>query len=374
MNSKVKILHVIDSGGLYGAEMVLLALAAEQKRAGHTPCIASIGERGDYEKPIESEAKKRGIEVKTFRMRNGLNIFGAINIVRYALENGFDLFHSHGYKGDILLGILPSFVRRIPLVCTLHGWTSSGSLGKMRLYEWADSLCLRRADAVCLVSESMRTIRALNAIKPTCIHVIPNGFPDLDTSVTAPDDEISRFCREGFTIASIGRLSKEKAYDVLIEAFALVHEEKPDVRLLIVGEGPERDRLEGLIRKKGLESHVLLPGYREMPWRYLTECKAFVLSSLTEGLPVALLEAMLVGIPVIATMVGGIPHIITHGKTGFLVPPGDPIPLSKIINDLRMCRDATDVMIQDAQELVLERYSCRRMAMNYDAVYMKIVS
>lgn len=319
----LKILHVIDSGGLYGAEMVLLALAEEQKHSGHIPCIASIGEPGEYEKPLEKEARRRGIDVEVFRMRNGPNILGAFNIVRFARAEGFNIIHSHGYKGNILLGFIPRRVRAVPLVSTVHGWTSVDGLSKMRLYEWADGISLRFMDAVCVVSGSMMSHPRLCGIDPAKIHVVPNGIPRLDLAEQPPEDDISRFCRSGYTIASIGRLSPEKGYDILLKAFARFHSSHPDSRLVIIGEGPERAGLESMVKSFGLEGDVILPGYREKAWRNLRFCKVFVLSSLTEGLPVTLLEALQTGIVVVATDVGEIPRIIEHGKTGFIVPVGD---------------------------------------------------
>lgn len=318
----MKILHVIDSGGLYGAEMVLLTLAEEQKRLGHDVCIASIGDRDDGEKPIETEARARSIDVAVFRMAKGPNIYGALRIVRFARTNAFHILHSHGYKPDILLGILPRRIRKLPLVCTVHGWTSAGALTRMRFYEWADALCLRRADAVCLVSDAMRSLKQIAAIDRSKVHVIPNGITRLDTSVPPPDDEITRFCSQGFTVVSIGRLSREKGYDILLRAFASLNKNLPHTRLLIIGEGPERERLEALAHELNLDGKIMLPGYRNRAWRYLKACKVFVLSSLTEGLPITLLEAVQTGIPVIATRVGGIPSIISNKQTGILIPPG----------------------------------------------------
>jgi len=132
----MKILHVTDSGGLYGAEMVLLNLVAEQMKTGLEPTIASIGEKWIQEKPFETEAVKRGLRVVKFRMFPGPNLPGMFKVLRYAQKYGFDILHSHGYKGDVAFGSMPKSIRKLPLVSTLHGWTSVVGFSKNRIYEW----------------------------------------------------------------------------------------------------------------------------------------------------------------------------------------------------------------------------------------------
>ena len=372
MTSSLKILHIIDSGGLYGAEMVLLNLAVEQVEMGHRPVIASIGKSGEQEKPLESEAIERGIETVVFRMRNGPNIIGAGSILRYAHDNGFHILHTHGYKGDILLGFIPGVIRKIPLVCTLHGWTSTKSFSKLRLYEYIDALSLRFMDAICVVNHVMfERLRSKNLQCP--VYVIPNGIQTLSDTGPMPEDEITNFCRQAFTLVSIGRLSKEKGYDYLIEAFALFSKEYDQGQLLIIGEGPEREALENIIRGRGLSGKVLLPGYRECAWRYLHNCSLFVLSSLTEGLPLTLLEAMQIGIPVVATSVGGIPMVVKPSISGMLVPPGDSMLLSEsIINIYRSYQDALE-NAQRAKNIIRFEYSSKRMAQDYCNLYTSLL-
>ena len=103
----MRVLHIIDSGGMYGAEVMLLNLVEEQIRQGLKPVIASIGDNQTGEKPLEIEAHKRGFPLKIFRMRPGPNFIGAWKILNYAKSIDCNLLHSHGYKGNILFGFLP---------------------------------------------------------------------------------------------------------------------------------------------------------------------------------------------------------------------------------------------------------------------------
>ena len=129
----MKVLHVIDSGGLYGAEVMLLNLMSEQVAMGLEPILASIGDPGITEKPLETEAIRRGLPVKVFRMRPGPNVWGALKILRFARSELVGLLHSHGYKGNILFGLMPRMLRRIPMVATVHGWTWTGGISRMGL-------------------------------------------------------------------------------------------------------------------------------------------------------------------------------------------------------------------------------------------------
>ena len=370
----VNILHVIDSGGLYGAEMVLLNLAAGQRDMGYRPVIASIGCRGEGKKPLETEGENRGIEVVPFRFRNGPNLLGAWEIIRKARAQKTDILHAHGYKADILLGFMPGKLRRLPVVCTVHGWTATEPFSRISLYEWLDGLSLLRMDAVCPVNEAMRGHPRFKGLRPDRVHVVRNGIPMLDEGRPMPDDEITGFCRLGFTVASIGRLSQEKGYGFLLEAFSFLRNRGMDARLLILGEGPERPHLEETVRRLGLSDRVLLPGYRKDAWRYLAFCHAFVLSSLTEGLPITLLEAMQAGAPVVATAVGGMPELIRAGDTGSIVPPGSSKALAESIADIHARGEAAVLRAQKARDLVLREYSIDRMCRGYAEIYRGVLS
>jgi glycosyltransferase involved in cell wall biosynthesis len=370
----VNILHVIDSGGLYGAEMVLLNLVSEQMRMGNRPVIASIGTRGEKTKPLEEEAQRQGMAIIPFRFRNGPNVLGAFKILRYAHTGRIQILHTHGYKADILLGFMPKKLRRLPVVSTVHGWTGIDPFSRIKLYEWMDGLSLRHMEAVCTVNHAMLKHPRLKRLQHDKVHVIRNGIPKLDADSPLPDDEITEFCGQVFTVASIGRLSQEKGYHYLLEAFSLLINKGIDVRLLIVGEGPERPHLEKMILRLGLSGKVVLPGYRKEAWRYLSGCDVFVLSSLTEGLPITLLEAMQMGVPVVVTAVGGMPAIIKPGDTGRIVPPGSPQSLAESIAEIHHDGKTAALMAQRAQELVYREYSLERMCRGYSEIYHNLLN
>lgn len=374
----MKILHIIDSAGLYGAEMVLLNLAQEQAKQGHNPVIASIREKDEFEMPLEEEAARRGLETETFRMLDGPNLIGALNILRYAWSNKFDVMHSHGYKGNILLGSFPRGIRKIPVISTVHGWTSTEKWSRMRLYEWADTFSFRYLDAVVLVSGSMKKHPLLSARRLSRLHVVNNGIPScvpengqrISDSI---DKKIEEFCSGPKTIGAIGRLSSEKGFVFLLEAFRDVIAKGHDARLVIIGDGPERQKLEKTIAGWRMNDRVLLPGYVGNASRYLRLFQIFVIPSLTEGLPISLLEAMRARVPVVSTRVGGIEDVLAGGDAGVIVDPGSSDKLLRgictLINNGRLADD----MAKMAREIFLNNYSSEIMSREYLKVYHSVM-
>lgn len=369
----MKILHLIDSGGLYGAEVMLLDLAQEQQRLGLEPIIASIGTARPGQKPLEAEARRRSIPVETFRMRPGPNLAGALAILRFAQRQGVDLLHAHGYKANILFGLMPRPLRRLPLVSTVHGWTSTSGWSRMRLYEWLDGLSLRGADQIVLVNSAMAAHPRLLPLGQRC-RVVDNGIAPSSGSALSPEDELAAFCRQGFTLCAIGRLSPEKGFDVLLSALANLTPQYPDLRLVLFGEGGQRPVLEQQIQRLGLQRRVRLPGYCATVRSYLPLCRALVLSSLTEGLPIVVLEAMQAKVPIIASAVGGVPEVLAQGQAGLLVPAGDVAALTAAIDQLLTEPDAATTRVAEAWRRVCEHYSSGAMARKYQTVYAGVLA
>jgi len=320
------ILHMVDSGGFYGAEVVILSLIAHQRQRGHDARLVSIGTPGELDKPVETVAAERGLPVERVRMRPGPNPMGAWQLRALARRRGAAVVHSHGYKSNILFGFLPKRLRGARLVSTVHGYTHGSGL--MAAYEWLDVRALRRSDAVVLVHAGMLADPALASLQHHRLRIIENGLPDADLVGATPDPAIVEFCGRGPLVGAVGRLSTEKGFDGLIRAFAQL---RPSTHLLILGEGPERERLTRLADTVGVSSRVLMPGF--VPARsYLSHFDIFVLPSHTEGLPISLLEAMAAGRPIVATRVGGVPQLLAEGAHGRLVPPGDE---ARLVSNLR---------------------------------------
>ncbi len=351
---------------------MLLNLATEQMRQGHQVVIASIGEPGCGEKALEKRAASIGITVWPVRMRPGPNWMGTRKIIQFARQKRMDILHSHGYKGNILLGLLPVSYRRLPMVSTIHGWTSVRGWSKMRLYEWADRLSLRFVDAVVLVSQAMRECSFFRQTLYHKISVIENGIDQDPPAVDAGDNPLSSFCRNSWILGCVGRLSPEKGQMLLLKAMRRLLDRGIRVRLVCIGEGEDRGILEQLTRRLGLEENVLFTGYLPDACRYFSLFDILVMPSLTEGLPITLLEAMRAELPIVASRVGGVPEMLDQGRCGMLIKAGSEADIfqgiQKMINDTayrQECRRKGKIRFREC-------YSREKMAARYTRLYTEL--
>lgn len=378
----ISVLHLIDSGGLFGAEKMLISLAVEQSKMGLIPVLGSIRKTGTIEKPIEREAERKGIRVITFDMRVGPNIPGILSILRSAKSNQFNILHSHGYKTNILLGFLPYTIKRMPMITTLHGWTNTTGWTKMRLNETMDAFSLHFVDKVVIVNKGMLANPKIRKLPENKLAIIDNGINvddisedsdyKLDPEIT---NKIKAFSSKGRVIASIGRVSAEKGYDHLIDAVCILRKEHGvDARLMIIGDGRLRNKLEHRAQQSGLSDNFMVTGYIDNAPRLLKYVDCYVISSLTEGLPITLLEVMASRTPIVATAVGGIPHVVDDKKEALLVPPQKPDEMAaaifQVFHDEQLCKRMTF----SAYRKVVESYSCKAMAARYKSIYQEVIA
>ena len=315
----------IDFGGI---ERVLLSqLQSTGKEVEYFPFLFTRTDTRD--RSFFETVESMGVPHETFFVNTNTLLY--LNPVRNLAEvaaimraKRFDLIHSHGYRADMLAVVLAALFR-LPLVSTCHGFISNDS--RLRLYNWIDVALLRRFTRVVAVSSQMKEHLVAKGVREGRIDVIPNVVDVVPSGVRElyRDEIRSRLgIRKGeFVFGFVGRLSLEKGVDWLIRAMATVVRRHPLSRLLIVGEGPERSGLEREAIELGLERHVSFVGFQREISPWYSAMDAFALPSLTEGTPVALLEAMAHGLPVIASAVGGVPSVVSHDSEGLLVSPAN---------------------------------------------------
>ena len=371
----MRVLHLTDSGGIYGAESVILNLMEEHSKMGLKPALMSFGSPDEGVKDVEREVDKLGLDLFRCCFEKGRPYKSAAEIVKVANDFDAHILHSHNYKGNILVGLISPKNRKIPVVATLHGWTHTSAIRKIMFYNLLDAFMMKRLDQVVVVSEEMRKkcFLRLAGIDPI---VIPNGIRKLDFDYHRFEREcpaIVKQCRpERTKLLAIGRLSPEKGFDVLIRSVSTVNAAGHDFILVFIGEGPQKDHLVSLARDEGIANRVHFIGYREKAFQYIPFFDTFIISSLTEGLPITLLEAMQAGVPVIATSVGEIPKVLNDGEYGRLVPPGDAAILSKAIEEMILEKDVQRKKAQRSKKWVREEYGIHRMARLYAEVYHKL--
>jgi glycosyltransferase involved in cell wall biosynthesis len=373
----MKILHIIDSGGLYGAEVMLINLMVAQQAMGLTPVLVSIGTPDCGSKAIERQASEKGLTVVPYRMQAGLNVSGARALCRLGQREKATLFHSHGYKGNILLGLLPFSGRTLPLISTVHGWTWTGQLNRMMVYEWLDAFSLRRIDHVVVVNKLMlqhRRVRSLPAMRLSMVHNGMDFSANIsDASCTLPSNHLE-FLSRRFTVVSVGRFSEEKGLVTLVHVIGDLIRGGHDLQLLLLGDGGLRGPLTSLTASLGITDRVFMPGHVSNVLPYLRRCQVFAMPSLTEGLPMALLEAMYAEIPIVASRVGGIPEALLDGRAGMLIAPGQPDDLKQAIQHVYGLPTNLSAMVQLAKQHVQSEFSARSMAEKYLRIYEQVTT
>ncbi len=347
---------VIDFGGI---ERVLLTMLrnmdAEVELIPILYTRTDIKEKSFFESLRDLEIPHDTIYVNTRRVKYLNPVRNILETIACFRGKRFDLIHTHGYRAN-LIGLAASRWFGLPIVTTCHGYISIDR--QLARYNKLDVFLLRYFDRVIAVSDRMKMDLVEKGVHPGRISVIINAAGEgIGGGGTAARTETrSRLgIHDGvFVYGFVGRLSEEKGLDYLIDAVKGLSYEKEPWRLIILGDGPQRQALENAVRESGLTPQVLFAGFQSDTEAWYPAMDAIVLPSLTEGTPMVLLEAMARGIPVIATAVGGVPAILFGKENGILVPPADSTRLLEamrtVAGDPDLCRRLSDGGIRSVQE------------------------
>ena len=307
--------------------------------------------------------------------RDYLRILRCIKNLYTVLSKGsFHLMHTHGYFADII-GMPVSRMLRIPHISTCHGFISNDR--SLNMYNKLDRFSLRYCDKVIAVSEELRDDLVIHGIKESKIAVIENALGNLYKAGTLSQSRASKreqlkLAEDECVVGYAGRLSDEKGIHYLIEAGSILKGKGEAFKILIIGDGPKRKELENLAIEKGLEKEILFAGFQTNVGEWLPALDVFVLPSLTEGAPMALLEAMAVGIPIVATHVGGVPMILEDGVAGFLVAPANPEGLAEKLEVLLERPSLRSQLAEGARKAMERRPTvyewCRQIESEYCAL------
>ncbi len=362
----MKILHIISSGGMYGAEAVILNVSRTLNRTGHSAVLGIFSNSLKPNLQVHECALDEGIESHLISCRGQFDTSVPASIRALAASTGADVVHAHGYKADVYAYLA---MRRspTPLVSTCHNWLDDSRA--VRFYGELDRWILRRYQAVIAVSQPVRQTLLQSGIPAPNIHLIGNGIdlrpflnavPSLRDRSSNPDD---------LFVGWIGRLSNEKGPDIFIRVAADVHREFPSARFILVGDGPDRASLEALIDQLGLADIVRLVGRRtDMPAVYAS-FDVMVSSSRLEGLPMAILEGMASGLPWVATAVGDVPAIVQNDLTGIVVASEDASGIASGVATLLGDAVARKRMGAAGKLFVEENFTAEQTVLQYLQVY-----
>jgi glycosyltransferase involved in cell wall biosynthesis len=365
---RVKVLQLISSGGYYGAENMLLNLCSSQQEAG---CENSLLLFYNVHAPnIEfyERARRSGISVRMVHCEGRADWRAVRQIEEYMQQDGIDLLHTHGYKAD-LYGYVAAQRSHKPIVATCHNWV--GGTAALGIYNRLDRMALKRFNSLAAVSEPVAQRLIDSGVPGRKIKTIANGINVEPFQHAHP---LPALTFDGHKIVGmVARLDLQKGFDYLLRAVRELCGIFRELKVVIVGEGPDRKLIEDMIRQYSLESNVILAGQQaDMPGVYAA-MDIFVLPSLSEGLPMTILEAMAASKPAIATRVGAVPSVIKHGETGLLVDPRDVDglrdALARLLSQPDLCRRMGDA----GHDWVSRNYTSEAMALKYRQMYDEVL-
>jgi glycosyltransferase involved in cell wall biosynthesis len=363
----MNVLQLISSEGYYGAENVCVTLAAELRRMGVTSVVGAFRNSAKaVHLEVLEHAERAGVRTEEITCQ-GRYDRSAIQAIRSLIErHKIDVIHCHNIKANLYAWLLARY-RNVALVSTCHGWCITSA--KSWLLSVLDRCILHAMDRVVLVSDRMKPqIRRLG-LRAT---VIFNGI-DLKP-FPHPTSDLRRKMNWGERpiIATICRLSPEKGLPYLLRAAAKVLQTYPSALLVLAGDGPDRVSLEREAIALGIQGSVCFLGIREDIPELLSCVDVLAISSVSEGLPMALLEAMASGRAVVASRVGAIPHVIRDRGNGILFSAGDVNGLADALRDLLQSKELRIALGRNARETVESRFSAAFMASQYLQVYREI--
>ena len=353
------VLHVrvvTETGG--GPEKTILNSPAHLEKRGYRGVCAYLHPPHDPGfAEIQKRARAQNVDLISVPDRGPWDLRVVWQLLKICREKKVTIWHGHDYKSNAI-GLLIRLFHRMHLVTTVHGWVRHTR--RTPLYYWIDRLSLRFYKKIVCVSEDLMQACVASGVPPAKCRLILNA---IDTTVYAPasDCNSSRerlgIPADRFLIGSVGRLSVEKGYNFLIDAVDSLNRDGHNISLLVIGEGDIRGDLEAQIERLGLRDRIQLAGYQSNTIELYRAMDLFVLASLREGLPNALLEAMAMQVPVVVTRVGGIPQVICDHENGVLVEPGDAKVLADAMREMIVNRDRAADMARRARETVEQNYS-----------------
>jgi len=360
----MRIAQIVETLEVGGLERMALDLSVEQKAAGHKVFLYCVIGEG----PLADEARLAGITVVPFGKPPGISMRLPLKLAWRLRQDGIQVAHAHnpGVHPYAALGARLAGVSVV--INTRHGpVTSFGRPFQERHFQFA----LPFTDHVVFVSEqSRRYFLDKSGMSESRTSVILNGIR-VDRFLRHPAEPGS--VRPRIRFGTVGRMVPAKGHATLIDAFARMADRVPEAELRIVGGGPLSNALEEQVRRLGLERRIILEGPRPDVGNFLRELDVFVLSSLNEGLPLVILEAMAAGLPIVSTRVGGVPEAAPEGEIAWFCPIGEAEALSQAMYQAAVSPDLAD-RGRHAMRLAQSRFSASVMYRNYEALYERCLA
>ena len=404
-SKKTKILYLITQSELGGAQRYVFDLATNLRDDFDIAVAAGEpGERGELvqklkqtgfvcENQINQKNQQSAVGSRQSihvipRLKRAVSpandLLALIGIIKIIKKIKPDIIHLNSSKISVLGSIaafianLPAVNRKLLVVYTVHGWVLNEPMpaAKKLFYEYAEKFTARLKNKIICVSKSdYDTARTQLKIPEKKLALIHNGIKPINfLSRKEARRKLSRAARCplpacNLVIGAIGNLYKTKGFEYLIEAIKILAAYNPRLTAIIIGEGAERKSLENIIWKNRLTNAFFLAGKIGNAAELLPAFDIYVCSSVKEGLPYSILEAMAAGLPIVSTDVGGVPEMIADGENGLLVKPKKPRHLAgamgKVIKDGRLREQIKSA----ARKKMKEKFDIKNMLQKTKAVY-----
>ena len=347
-----------------GAEMLVARLCAELRVLGCAAEVVGLTGGG----PLESHLRALGVPYRVAPRRRRVPPYPA-GLLAVLDTDDFDVIHGH--SGTLVPLALAGWLRRVPAFYTEHGYYPD----EPRHARYVERLPARLVARLVAVSPELRDIMVRRLALREPPEVVENGVsvpPVLDAERRRALRATVGAQPSSVLVGTVGRLVPVKDHASLVSAFAQVAAMVPDARLVIVGEGTERAALEALTARLGLAGRVYLAGSRADAAELAGAFDVYVSSSRSEGMPMAVLEAMAAGCAVIATNVGACAQLLEQGAAGRVVPATDPTALADAILALARDPDERGRLGAAARARAETRYSLRACARRYLDLYQRV--
>lgn len=356
-------MHIVLSLECGGLEKIAIELSAKLNSGTFNSCICCLDKFGE----LSVVAENKNVNVILVKRKPGKDLTLPFRLARAFKKRSINLVHTHNLV-PLLYGSLAAKIAGIPVVInTRHG----------RERKHIHSTIWNMNNALIAISKDAKNeLLKWNTLPSEKVTVIYNGI-DIDAyesgSQPAEAKKDLHLNPADFVVGTVARLSPEKDQRTLLAAFLKVAGRIPGAKLVVVGDGILKNELTNYSRMLGIADKVRFLGFRADINKLLPAFDVFVLSSLTEGISLTLLEAMAAGIPVIATNVGGTPEIIDDGISGFLIPPNDAEEIEKKIITLFNNKELAARFSKSGRIKAKEKFSLNGMVDKYRILYKKFL-
>ena len=365
--ARKKVLHIVEDLEIGGLERVIASIVMGLDRTRYEVEVWCLVRGGE----IAEELVEKGIGVKILGMNSYHNPLQIVALSRLIKKSRIDIIHTHGYFGSTF-GRLAAILVKTPTIIahvhtTYYGFKKRNLLVEKFLSLFTDKIvCVSRA-----VNRFVEEVEGISE-KKTCLIYNGVGKPrlfqgDRDSHV---DRKSLGLGEEDLVVITVASLTPHKGHHVLIDAAKAVSKRHENLRLLIVGDGPLRNNLRAYADELQLSSKIVFAGQRKDVNSLLKLANIFVLPSKErEGLPIALIETMAVGLPVIGTQLGGIPEVIEENVNGLLFAPGNSEELAAAIEKLIGDKTIREKMGRAGRKIYEEKFTVERMVNNIESLY-----